>query len=85
MDWIPILTSITTAVISAGGAFLGAMLTNNKRNAIIETKLDNMKEDIQALSEHVNSHNNYGLKIASFETKFEELEKRVDKLENNKR
>lgn len=81
-EWLPVLTSISSAVISACGAFLGAMVTNNKRNAIIETKLDNMKEDIQSLSEHVNSHNNYGLKIASFETKLDDVEKRIEKLEN---
>lgn len=45
----------------------------------MQAKIDDMKEDIKTLSDRVNSHNNFGLKLERLETKIEAIEKELKK------
>jgi peptidoglycan hydrolase CwlO-like protein len=70
-------TEIITAIISAGAAIGGSWLVQNKTIAVLQTKLEDLKEDINKLSARVDSHNNFGLKIERLETKIETIEEEL--------
>ena len=69
-------TDIITAVIAAGAAIGGSMLSQSKATAVLQTKLDALKSDVGTLSERVNKHNNLVERMAKVECKIEDLEKK---------
>lgn len=71
---VSVIATIATGVISALGAFMGAVLTNNKRSAVLETKMDDVKDDIKTLSTRVDKHNNLIERMTRAEAKIENLE-----------
>lgn len=71
---VSVIATIATGVISALGAFMGAVLTNNKRAAVLETKMDDVKDDIKTLSTRVDKHNNLIERMTRAEAKIESLE-----------
>lgn len=72
-------TDIITAAISAAAAVAGSMLANNKTMAVLQTKLDSLKEDVKKLSTRVDKHNSVVERMTVAECKIEELEKRGEK------
>ena len=72
---VSVVATIVTGIISALGAFMGAVLTNNKRSAVLETKMDDVKDDIKTLSARVDKHNNLIERMTKAEVKIENLEK----------
>ena len=67
MDWI----DIVVAVIAAAGGFLGAVVANNRQVAVIATKLDDLKEDVQQLSNRVDQHNHFNDRLTRLEVRME--------------
>ena len=45
----------------------------------MQQKIDDMKDDLKVLSNRVDSHNNFGLKLERLETKIEAIEKEMKK------
>mgnify|MGYP002516818379 CR=1 FL=1 len=72
---ITAVASIITAIISAAGAFMGAVLTVNKKMAVLETKLDGMKEDINKLSDRVDQHNHFNERMVKVEVEVDNVKK----------
>ena len=77
---------VVSALITGLLALVGVVVTNvignskvqaslDKAQAVTETKLENLKEE-------VSKHNKFGERIPAIETKIESLEKRVEKLED---
>lgn len=69
------VATVLTAIISAVGAFMGAVLTVNKKMAVLETKLDDMKEDINKLSDRVDQHNHFNERMVKLEVEFDNFKK----------
>lgn len=76
---ITILTAVLPALIAVLGSVFGNLIVQSKSGAVMQTKIDDMKEDIKTLSDRVNSHNNFGLKLERLETKIETIEKEMKK------
>lgn len=80
-DVTTIVAGVVTPLISAAGAFMGAVLTSNKKSAVLEAKLDMLKEDVTKLSEKVNEYNHLNERMVKLEVKMETLEEKLDRKE----
>ena len=69
MEW----TNIIVAVIAAAGGFFGCVLTNNKQLAIVATKLDSLKEELQRQSARIDAHNHLSERLIAVEVQLKEL------------
>lgn len=73
MDW----TEIITAGIAALGAVAGSALMQGKATAILQTKLESLRNDVETLSRRVDKHNDVQNRVLRAECKLEELEKEL--------
>ncbi len=51
------MADVIIALIAAAGGFLGSVLSNNKQLAIVQTKLDTMKEELTKQGSRIDRHN----------------------------
>lgn len=72
MDW----TEIITALIAAIGAVGGSAMIQSKSTAILQAKLEALKEDVATLSKRVDHHNGVVSRTAVLEAKVDELERK---------
>ncbi len=79
MEW----TEIITAGIAAIGAVGGSALMQNKATAILQVKLDALRNDVDTLSRRVDKHNNLIDRMTVAECKIKELESEVHKHEKS--
>lgn len=73
MDW----GSIIVAVIAAAGGFLGSLLSNNRQLAIVSTKLDMLKEELDKQANRLDQravlYDKLNERITALETKMSYL------------
>lgn len=74
-----LLNAIIPALIAVIGSIAGNIIVQNKTTAVMQQKIDDMKDDLRVLSNRVDSHNNFGLKLERLETKIEAIEKEMKK------
>lgn len=74
---VAMLSAIITAILSSVASISGSMFVQNKKQAVLETKLDALKEDISTLSIRVDKHNTVIERTTRLETKVEALEKKI--------
>ena len=74
-----LLNAIIPAIIAVIGSIAGNIIVQNKTTAVMQQKIDDMKDDLRVLSNRVDSHNNFGLKLERLETKIEAIEKEMKK------
>ena len=74
-----LLNAIIPAIIAVIGSIAGNIIVQNKTTAVMQQKIDDMKDDLKVLSNRVDSHNNFGLKLERLETKIEAIEKEMKK------
>ena len=74
-----LLNAIIPAMIAVIGSIAGNIIVQNKTTAVMQQKIDDMKDDMRVLSNRVDSHNNFGLKLERLETKIEAIEKEMKK------
>ena len=74
-----LLNAIIPAMIAVIGSIAGNIIVQNKTTAVMQQKIDDMKDDLRVLSNRVYSHNNFGLKLERLETKIEAIEKEMKK------
>lgn len=74
MEW----TEIITAIIAALGAVAGSALMQSKTTAILQTKLEALRGDVETLSRRVDKHNDVQNRVLRAECKLEELEKELN-------
>ena len=74
-----LLNAIIPAMIAVIGSIAGNIIVQNKTTAVMQQKIDDMKDDLRVLSNRVDSHNNFGLKLERLETKIEAIEKKIKK------
>ena len=66
--------SIVVAIITGIVTLLGVLASNNKHDAVTDTK-------IEALTEEVKKHNNFAQRVPVVEEQIGELNRRVDLIE----
>ena len=74
-----LLNAIIPAMIAVIGSIAGNIIVQNKTTAVMQQKIDDMKDDLRVLSNRVDSHNNFGLKLERLETKIEAIDKEMKK------
>lgn len=74
-----LLNTIIPAMIAIIGSIAGNIIVQNKTTAVMQQKIDDMKDDLRVLSNRVDNHNNFGLKLERLETKIEAIEKEMKK------
>lgn len=79
MDW----TEIVTAGIAALGAVGGSALMQSKATAVLQVKLDALRNDVDTLSRRVDKHNNLIDRMTVAECKIKELESEVQRNEKS--
>ena len=79
MNW----TEIITAVIAALGAVGGSALMQSKATAVLQVKLDALRNDVDTLSRRVDKHNNLIDRMTIAECKIKELESEVQRNEKS--
>lgn len=67
--------TIVTALITGGITLLGVLISNGKRQAILETKLEE-------LTREVHEHNNFAKRMPVVENEIEHLVKEINHLES---
>ena len=73
-------TEIIVAIIAFIGTMGGSYFANNKNTAVMDEKINDIKEDIKVLSERVNKHNNLIERMGIVEDRINHIEKDIDKL-----
>ena len=69
------MNEIIVALITGGVTLAGVLLSNQKAQAVTEAK-------IEELTREVREHNNFAKRMPVMEEKVENIEKRLDKLED---
>lgn len=81
------MESIITAIITGGLALVGVIITNINSNRKIESKLMVAQgitdTKIDNLTEEVKRHNGFADRVPRIETRVDNIEKRLDRLEND--
>lgn len=71
MDW----TEIIVAIIAGAGGFLGAVVSNNKQLAVLQTKLEAIKEELTKQGQRIDQHNHLNERLTAVEITLKEREK----------
>ena len=71
MDW----TEIIVAAIAGAGGFLGAIVSNNKQLAILATKMDTLKEELNRQGQRIDQHNHLNERLTALEVIIKERDK----------
>lgn len=78
-------SEVTIAIISglcvAIPTLVATLVTNAKNNALQDERIANVNNYINNLTEKVEKHNNFGLKIVAIETKLDSIESRLANIE----
>lgn len=79
-----VISAVVTGVLALAGVIITNVMGNSKfqhsldkSQAITETKLDNLTAEVR-------KHNNFAERIPAIETKVDNLEARVDRLEDRR-
>lgn len=68
------IETVVTAAVSGGLTLLGVIISNNKRQAVTDTK-------VEELTREVREHNNFAKRVPVLEEQFKVLNHRISDLE----
>lgn len=71
-----IITAMISGLCVAVPTLIATLVTNAKNNALQDERIANVNNYITNLTDKVEKHNNFGLKIVELETRLSILEKR---------
>ena len=69
------MNEIIVALITGGVTLAGVLLSNQRAQAVTETKLEELTREVR-------EHNNFARRVPVVEEKLDNFEKRLDKLED---
>lgn len=69
-----IITAVITSVFGGGITLFGVLITNNKHQAITETKLEELTREVR-------EHNNFARRMPVVEEKIKVINHRIEDLE----
>lgn len=67
--------AIIVALITGGLTFLGVLVSNNKKQAVTDTKLDELTREVR-------EHNNFAKRMPVVEEQIKVINHRIEDLEN---
>ncbi len=70
------LNEIIVALITGGITLIGVLISNSKRQAVIDTKIEELTREVRA-------HNNFAQRMPVVEEKIKVINHRIDDLENS--
>ena len=73
-----IWAQLIIGVLTAGGTILGVVTANNKHDAVVDVKLDNLTEEVR-------KHNNFAQRIPVIEEQIKVANHRIEDLEKAKK
>lgn len=65
---------IIVALITGGITLIGVLASNNKHDAVIDTKIENLTDEVR-------KHNNFAERIPTIEARVDYAEQRLDNIE----
>ena len=65
------------AVVAAAASMFGNFLLFNKNQAVLEERMNELKEDITILSDRVDQHNKHAIRLALIEQRLDSIEGRL--------
>ena len=69
------MNEIIVALITGGVTLVGVLISNQKSQAVTDTKLEELTREVR-------EHNNFARRVPVMEEKVDNIEKRLDKLED---
>lgn len=75
-----IITALISGLCVAIPTIISVIVTSNTRDAVIEERIKFLSEKIDALSEKVQQHNNFAVRIAEIERDIKTIFKRIDEI-----
>lgn len=69
-----IWVQLIIGVLTAGGTIIGVVSANNKHDAVVDVKLDNLTDEVR-------KHNNFAQRIPVIEEQIKVVNHRIDDLE----
>ena len=69
---------IIAALVAAAGSVLGNYLLFNKNQAVLEERIDELKEVVSVLSDRVDQHNKHAIRLAVIEQRLDAIERRFE-------
>lgn len=69
-----ILTALLPALITGGFTLTGVLLANNAKQAVTDTKLEELTREVRA-------HNNFASRVPAIEAQIHSLDKRLEQIE----
>lgn len=69
--------TIIVAIITGGLTLMGVLIANNKQQAVMETKLEELAREVR-------EHNNYARRMPVVEEQIKVINHRIADMENNK-
>ena len=69
-----IWVQLIIGVLTAGGTIIGVVSANNKHDAVVDVKIDNLTEEVK-------KHNEFGRRIPVIEEQIKVANHRIDDLE----
>lgn len=70
------METIITGVITGILTLAGVLVTNNKTQAVMETKVDELTREVR-------EHNNFAKRVPVLEAQMEAVDRRLEKMEAN--
>ena len=71
-----IITAVITSVFGGGITLIGVLITNNKNQAVTETKLEELTREVR-------EHNNFARRMPVLEEKIKVINPRLEDLERS--
>ena len=75
------ITDIIIAALAFAGTLAGSMLANSKAQAVLEERVNGIKEDIVTLSERVDKHNHLNDRLIKVEERCKSNTHRIDRID----
>ena len=66
---------IIASLVAASASILGNYLLFNKNQAVLEERMNELKEDITILSDRVEQHNKHAIRLALIEQRLDNIER----------
>ena len=66
---------IIASLVAAAASILGNYLLFNKNQAVLEERINELKEDITILSDRVEQHNKHAIRLALIEQRLDNIER----------
>lgn len=76
--------AVIVALITGGLALIGTVISSISHSKLTSYKIEELKQDIAELNDHVKKHNNFMERIAMAESSLKSAHKRIDEIKGGR-